>query len=74
MAGTARAVITIDKHGSILSANQSAVKLFGYSQVEMLGKKINMLMPSPYAEQHDSYLERYLDTKEPHILRKSRGI
>jgi len=68
------AVVTIDKHGSILSVNQSAVKLFGYAQNELLGKKINVLMPSPYAEQHDSFIKRYLETKEPHILRKSRVV
>lgn len=67
------AVITSDKHGTILSANQNAVKMFGYSAAELIGNKVNMLMPSPYAEQHDTYLQKYQATKEPVVLGKSRG-
>ena len=68
-----QAVITIDKHGTILSANTNLAKLFGYAQNELVGFKVNKLMASPFAEQHDSYLTRYHQTKDPHILGKSRG-
>lgn len=67
------AVITSDKHGTILSANQNASKMFGFSTSEFIGNKINVLMPSPYAEQHDTYMKHYQTTKEPHVIGKSRG-
>lgn len=68
-----QAVITIDKHGTILSANTNLAKLFGYAQSELIGFKVNKLMASPFAEQHDSYLNRYHETREPHIIGKSRS-
>ena len=67
------AVITSDKHGTILSVNRIAMQLFGYSQEELVGKKVNILMPPPYSEQHDTYLARYHTTREAHIIGSSRG-
>lgn len=67
------AVVTSDKHGTILSANANAVKMFGWSAAELVGKKVNILMPAPYSDQHDSYMQRYHASKEPHVLGKSRS-
>jgi len=35
---------------------------------------VNVLMPKPYAELHQSYIKRYLDTRVPHILGKGKRI
>ena len=40
----------------------------------MLGKNIKMLMPSPYRESHDGYLERYLRTGERRIIGIGRVV
>src|SRR6266850_1999493 len=61
-------IITIDMRGTIESFNPAAERLFGYTANEVIGQNINMLMPSPYREAHDSYLLRYLQTGEPHII------
>jgi signal transduction histidine kinase len=34
----------------------------------MVGQSVNMLMPSPYREEHDGYMARYLQTGEKHII------
>ena len=31
-------------------------------------------MPSPYAEEHDRYLERYLKTRQPHVIGIGREV
>ena len=67
------AVVTSDKHGTILSANQGAVKLFGFTQQEMVGGKINMLMAPPYREQHDTFMKNYQQRGESTIMGKSRS-
>ena len=53
-------MIVIDERGVIQSFSAAAERLFGYRAHEVLGKNIKMMMPSPYREDHDGYLARYL--------------
>jgi two-component system sensor kinase FixL len=61
-------MIVIDERGIIQSFSAAARRLFGYAPEEVIGRNIKMLMPSPYREQHDSYLARYLATGERRII------
>ena len=62
------AMIVIDEQGSILSFSAAAEKLFGFSEAEVLGENVSMLMPSPDRERHDGYLEHYRTTGERKII------
>lgn len=68
------AMIVIDEFGRIESLSATAERLFGYSAAESIGRNISMLMPSPYREQHDTYLKRYLGTGERHIIGIGRVV
>lgn len=68
------AMIVIDERGSIQSFSKAAERLFGYQPDEVLNRNIKMLMPSPYREQHDGYLERYLTTGERRIIGIGRVV
>lgn len=50
-------VILIDSTGSIITFNPACERLFGYRADEVIGKNVRLLMPEPYREQHDGYLE-----------------
>src|SRR5579864_2779802 len=62
------AMIVIDEHGRIQSFSSAAERLFGYSATEAIGKNVKMMMPPPYRDNHDGYLERYLRTGERRII------
>lgn len=68
------AIIVIDDRGLIESFSPSAERLFGYGESDVLGQNVNMLMPSPYREQHDGYLARYLKTGERRIIGIGRVV
>jgi two-component system sensor kinase FixL len=68
------AMVVIDPAGIIESFSAAAERLFGYSAAEVAGRNVSLLMPSPYREQHDSYLARYLFTGEKRIIGSSRVV
>jgi two-component system CheB/CheR fusion protein len=70
----ADAIITIDPTGIIQSVNPATERMFGYAAGEMIGQNVKLLMPSPYCEQHDSFLARYLQTGEKHIIGIGREV
>jgi two-component system, LuxR family, sensor kinase FixL len=68
------AMIVIDERGIMTSFSSAAERLFGYSAEEAIGKNVKMLMPSPYREEHDAYLERYRKTGERKIIGIGRVV
>jgi two-component system sensor kinase FixL len=68
------AVITIDNKGMIKSFNDAAQTMFGYGYHEVKDKNVKILMPEPYRDHHDQYLEQYLKTKETHIIGLGREL
>jgi len=68
------ATVVIDAHGIMRSFNTSAVRQFGYSVEEAIGQNVSMLMPAPYREHHDGYLNRYLNTGEKRIIGIDRVV
>jgi PAS domain S-box-containing protein len=67
-------IITIDEKGIIETVNPAAANLFGYLPEELIGKNIRILMPSPYRQQHDDYIERYKATGEARIIGIGREV
>jgi PAS domain S-box-containing protein len=68
------AMIVIDENGLITSFSSAAGQLFGYTEQEVLGRNVKMLMPSPYREGHDSYLGHYMRTGEARIIGYGRVV
>lgn len=71
------AILSIDEQGRISSYNPAAERIFGYTAAEVMGRNVSMLMPAPYAREHDGYLQRYLHERTPRVIgsgRKVRGL
>jgi PAS domain S-box-containing protein len=70
-------IISIDENGLIEMINLRVTQIFGYSEAELIGKNIKLLMPEPYRSQHDEYLHHYLTTGEKKIIggiREAAGL
>lgn len=67
-------VILIDARGSILMFNPACERLFGYTEAEVLGRNVRMLMPEPHRASHDGYIANYLRTGEKRIIGIGRTV
>jgi len=68
------AMVVIDEAGLIQSFSKAAERLFDYSAEDVIGRNVQMLMPAPYSENHDGYLERYRQTGERRIIGIGRVV
>jgi PAS domain S-box-containing protein len=67
-------IATINERGIIEYVNPAIERLFGYTRDEVLGRNVKMLMPSPYQDEHDAYIGRYLNTGERRIIGIGREV
>jgi PAS domain S-box-containing protein len=66
------AMIVMNDRGLIQSFSATAERMFGYRAEEVIGTNVKFLMPQPYREQHDGYLQRYHQTGGRRIIGSGR--
>jgi PAS domain S-box-containing protein len=68
------AIVTMSETGVVESVNSAAERIFGYAKKEMVGQNIKMLMPHPFRDQHDHFVQRYLGTGEKKVIGTGREV
>jgi PAS domain S-box-containing protein len=65
-------ILSTDESGIVEALNPAALELFGYSQEEVLGRKIGRFLADPAQGQNDDFLPRFLQAsgKAPLGLRR----
>ncbi|MEY4720176.1 MAG: hypothetical protein RL563_2794 [Pseudomonadota bacterium] len=66
--GVLDAIVTMDQSCRILSANRATERMFGYSQEELMGQNVNILIPEPLHSQHDQFVANYCNTGEKKVI------
>ena len=67
-------IITVDEKGLIRAFNPAAKKMFGFSDKEVNGQNVKILMPSPHRELHDTYISNYLRTGKRKVIGKGHEV
>jgi PAS domain S-box-containing protein len=65
------AIVLGDEEGSILSWNEAAQNMFGYTSEEVVGNSLTLLMPHRYRQAHQQGLERVRSTGETRVIGKT---
>ena len=55
------AMVAVNPKGLILQVNSQTQLLFGYSQEELIGQPVEMLVPAARREQHNQHRERFAE-------------
>ena len=63
-----RAVISINEEGTIEQVNKAVTNLFGWLRSELITRNIKLLVPSPYRERHDQFLDKYKATGNAKVI------
>ena len=70
----ADAIVVFDLNGIIDTVNPTTEQMFGYSESEMLGQHVKMLMPAPFQEKYDNLFRRYQETEDVNNFRIVREV
>jgi PAS domain S-box-containing protein len=65
-------ILVVNHHGEIIRINPSAALLFGYDNNELLGKKIEVLVPKRLAADHTDHRTKY--GQNPHARAMGAGM
>ena len=67
-------LIAIDGESRIRLFNPACERIFGWTEDEVLGERIESLMPSPYRDEHQNFVNHYERTGETRIIGIGREV
>ncbi len=67
-------LVMIDTNGIIQSVNPAISDMFGYSEEELIGRNVSILMPLPHRAMHDDYLRDYTNSGVAKIIGIGRRV
>ena len=65
------AIISADHNGKILGWNNGAEKSFGYTESEIIGKPLGLIIPTDYLDLHIAGLSRLSKGGDKHVIGKT---
>jgi len=74
LSNMADCIITFNEKGIVETVNPAVERVFEYSDKELIGQNIKMLMPQSYCDEHDDYLRSYISGEESHVIGRVREV
>jgi PAS domain S-box-containing protein len=65
-------ILVVNSEGVIIRANPSAERLFGYDHEELMGQKVEILVPGRFGDKHHQHRNKY--NENPHSRSMGVGI
>jgi PAS domain S-box-containing protein len=65
------AIISADHTGCIISWNKAATNILGYSEEEVVGERLEIIIPDRFHEAHRNGMARFTTTGDAHVIGKT---
>jgi PAS domain S-box-containing protein len=62
------AIISADHLGNIITWNQAATRILGYSEEEAVGQRLELIIPDRFQDAHRVGMARFTETGEAHVI------
>ena len=67
-------VLVVDKHRNIKETNIALETIFGYSNKELIGQPLQILIPQRYHSNHDGHFDTFMRNQEKRQMGKGRDL
>ena len=67
-------IIVVDENGTIVIANPNCEKLFGYASSELIGVKVEKLIPDEYHSKHENLRSQYFSKPKAREMGSGKGL
>lgn len=68
------AIVVADARGRIVQCNLATAEIFGFTQAELHGQNLNVLMQPQERQAHDGYLKTYVETGRKNLMNRPRVV
>jgi PAS domain S-box-containing protein len=68
------AIVSVSSEDKITFWNQGAQRIFGYSEEEVIGKSVTIIIPERYKQHHRDGMKRYLKTRRPALIGRTAEL
>ncbi len=68
------AILAVNAEGEISLVNDNTIALFGYSEQELLGQKVEMLVPPSVAGLHPKYRDKFMEGNLSRPMENNDGL
>ena len=65
-------MVVTDLYGTLVSVSGAVEEMFGYSESELVGRSVEMLIPAGLRERHRDHMARY--SRRPHARTMGIGM